>query len=504
MSRSLARSPAVSLTIRPARLALTATCALSALALWAFPWWVTDDAFITLRYAENLAAGNGFVWNPGETPTEGYTGVLLPLVLAALLALGVPAVAATHAVGVTAFGAGALALHSLARTLGAGSAGRTVAVALYLLNPALVAHAFNGLETTLFTAAAVAVMLALASGSPRALALACLAASLARPDGVALSLLALGALVWRERRAIRPALAYYVLPGALYFAWRVWYYGTLLPVPFYRKAGARSDWGFVWDTLDGAAYFLALPLLACAGVWAIARLSGVRTRAIGMSPALVVGALFSLVTLAAYAGVETSLSFSWRYQAALFPLACAALALATDRAAAALAALRDTRRTLALALVVVCAFGQLTWNAWRYRGEVDGARTFGATLAGSHAPAAEFVREHTAPGDWCAAVVDAGLIPYASGRRYVDLGGLCDPFVARARDAGEVREYVYAHEPAAFTVTSLDWRTLAPAHDGFGVTADPRFAGYHLAAKFKADHQGVGWAYFQFVYLRNP
>ncbi|HKV11703.1 MAG TPA: hypothetical protein VJ725_26390 [Thermoanaerobaculia bacterium] len=28
--------------------------------------WAVDDFFITFRYAENLARGNGFVWNPGE------------------------------------------------------------------------------------------------------------------------------------------------------------------------------------------------------------------------------------------------------------------------------------------------------------------------------------------------------------------------------------------------------------------------------------------------------
>ena len=35
-----------------------------------------DDAMISMRYAKNLIAGNGLVWNPGEQPVEGYTNPL--------------------------------------------------------------------------------------------------------------------------------------------------------------------------------------------------------------------------------------------------------------------------------------------------------------------------------------------------------------------------------------------------------------------------------------------
>src|SRR5215210_2075718 len=44
--------------------------------------WPIDDAYITFRYARNLAAGMGFVYNPGEavlgTTTPGYTLLLVP------------------------------------------------------------------------------------------------------------------------------------------------------------------------------------------------------------------------------------------------------------------------------------------------------------------------------------------------------------------------------------------------------------------------------------------
>ncbi|MBU1880572.1 hypothetical protein KKA08_00960, partial [bacterium] len=35
-------------------------------------WWLGDDAMISMRYAHNLANGDGLVWNAGEY-IEGYT-----------------------------------------------------------------------------------------------------------------------------------------------------------------------------------------------------------------------------------------------------------------------------------------------------------------------------------------------------------------------------------------------------------------------------------------------
>ena len=46
--------------------------------------YTADDALIIFRYAENLAAGNGFVYNPGEH-VLGTTTPLYTLLLAALL-----------------------------------------------------------------------------------------------------------------------------------------------------------------------------------------------------------------------------------------------------------------------------------------------------------------------------------------------------------------------------------------------------------------------------------
>jgi len=51
-----------------------------------------DDAFITLRYAENFADGHGLTFTPGDQPIEAYSNFLWLLIIALLYKLGLPTV----------------------------------------------------------------------------------------------------------------------------------------------------------------------------------------------------------------------------------------------------------------------------------------------------------------------------------------------------------------------------------------------------------------------------
>src|SRR5207249_10253554 len=57
-----------------------------------------DDAFISFRYAANLAGGRGLVFNEGER-VEGYTDFLWVVLLAACRFLGADIAAASQALG---------------------------------------------------------------------------------------------------------------------------------------------------------------------------------------------------------------------------------------------------------------------------------------------------------------------------------------------------------------------------------------------------------------------
>ena len=61
---------------------MTATVAVLLLLAWAHRF-VQDDAFISFRYAQHLARGQGLTWNVGEPPLEGFTNLLWTLALAA-------------------------------------------------------------------------------------------------------------------------------------------------------------------------------------------------------------------------------------------------------------------------------------------------------------------------------------------------------------------------------------------------------------------------------------
>lgn len=51
---------------------------------------LVDDAMISMRYARNLAAGHGIVWNVGENPIQGYTNLGWMLYMTLLHLVGFP------------------------------------------------------------------------------------------------------------------------------------------------------------------------------------------------------------------------------------------------------------------------------------------------------------------------------------------------------------------------------------------------------------------------------
>jgi arabinofuranosyltransferase len=240
-------------------------------------WWVWrrdmvvfDDAYISFRYAQNLVAGHGLVFNPGER-VEGYSNFLWVLLAALALRLGLDPLAATRFVGLGAHFAvlavaGAFLLHVARRLRPRDLALLGLAVALVAPH-GLLAVAGCGLETS---AAGLALLLVgyfhhvspPARPSTRLLAsLAPLAAVLLRLDSLLAVAVSAGVL-FAERSSAdrRPARALaFVLarfaPTALglaaWIAWKLRYYGELLPNTYWAKAADQLSFG------PGARYLLA-------------------------------------------------------------------------------------------------------------------------------------------------------------------------------------------------------------------------------------------------------
>jgi hypothetical protein len=215
--------------------------------------WVCDDGFVSLRYAQNLLAGHGLVYNAGER-VEGYTNLLWTLLLAGLMRAGLDPLRAAELPGVAAYLWLALALAhwSFRQARDAGRPFLPLAAGFVLLSPDFQVWATGGLETSLFSAlAAQALVLTRLPGAPgrRPLAAGGLLALLAltRPDGLLFA--AVGVASWwlppaRFARADRlrhatATLAPVLLVLALWVPWKLAYYGELLPTAFHSKSAAR-------------------------------------------------------------------------------------------------------------------------------------------------------------------------------------------------------------------------------------------------------------------------
>src|SRR5512136_1664659 len=86
-----------------------------------------DDAYIHYRFAENLATGHGFAFNPDE-PTPGSTSPLWVLLLAAGEIVGLGAILASKLLGALSFVACAwLTWHIVVRLMGDDGQARQMA-----------------------------------------------------------------------------------------------------------------------------------------------------------------------------------------------------------------------------------------------------------------------------------------------------------------------------------------------------------------------------------------
>lgn len=208
----------------------------------------TDDPFITFRYAANLVAGHGPVFNPGEH-VEGFSSPLHLLICAAALKV-FPRVGMLIKLKVVSFLFGCAYLFltgTLARVAGLGRADRILAQTLVALNVNFAIAAGNALETTLFGVVLVwAVTLFVQESTRRSgwsSSVVLFLAVLCRPDAFAVFALLAAVRGWQaiqarfpRRDAAKWASAFCLLALALTCA-RLIYYHAPLPNTYYAKHG---------------------------------------------------------------------------------------------------------------------------------------------------------------------------------------------------------------------------------------------------------------------------
>ena len=210
-----------------------------------------DDAYITFRYARNLAEGLGLVYNPGQQ-VLGTTTPLYTFLMSLAWVLGQQNLSAVALVVNALADAGtAVLLYWLALRL---DSSRIVAVGLGLawaVSPMSVTFAIGGMETSVVILFLVASFTAYVTGRSHLSAALMALAVLTRPDALIAAALLLGDMVLRplvrrdgsplSSRLRRLPWTEMAVLGALLLPWIVFataYFGSPLPHSVAAKARA--------------------------------------------------------------------------------------------------------------------------------------------------------------------------------------------------------------------------------------------------------------------------
>ncbi len=203
-----------------------------------------DDAYISYRYVANYLNGDGLVYNIGQR-IEGFTNFGWTIWLALWGALGADFIVVSRVTGFVMGGAFILLTYLVARLAFSAKHVWLALVPLYLVaaNQSLAYWSSAGLETAAFAAL---TMLALYLFLKRSWGLmgALFLAVWVRPEGAVVA----GVLILTEavvdRRfpwyALRCAVAAFLL-SLPYLAFKILYYGSIFPNPFYAKTGWNVD-----------------------------------------------------------------------------------------------------------------------------------------------------------------------------------------------------------------------------------------------------------------------
>lgn len=412
--------------------------------------FVADDAYISLRYAENLAWGNGFGWNPGGPRVEGFSNPLLVITEALAMRLGIGGIDTARLLGVGAGLALLLLVHRRAPAL-VGPTATRVALALIALFPPFALWAVGGLETLPAALAITVGVLALCRRAvvPAAVAFAVL--PWLRPEGLAVALAVVAAARLPHRRALAVAVAP-IASQTLLEIGRLAVYGHLLPNSALYKTAAGG-------TFDVIAKFAPAAAPVMVGAVAGALLARGRARLLAVPPLVyLLGSLRMLDSADAFGRFMLP---TWPQWALLAGLAAAHV--------------RPRRGLAALAAIVALAGALDLYSVTRFDSR------YAACEVTARTGAADWLRTHTPPGTTFS-VSDAGLVAERADRAAIDQFSLNEPVIRRTAASRAAR--VLGLRPDVLVI-ALRYATDRAIEHGAG--------GYRRAAVFRGAGAGCNY-----------
>jgi hypothetical protein len=414
-----------------------------------------DDAFISMRVADNVAGGHGFVYNVGDY-VEGYSSwlwvVLLALPLKLQLVTGEGSSSLLwYAKGLSIFfGVATLvALYRFVKQIfrDTDSANIYAAISVLFLAscPPFAAWSMGAMEVTcetfLLVVALYYLFIALKDHAAFALRTTTIASTilglnaLLRPEGIFIALVIAAAFILASpprARAIR--VVTFAIPLIVIFGnfllWRWNVYGDIVPNTFYAKTG---EW---WRRYaKGVKYLLAgIGVVGGSSLFVIpAAFHGFhRDRRL---LAILFAYLFALTFFIIYSGGDWMPGF--RFVVALIPILIVLIELGIYASAQIVGArLIPFRREVILITFLVIAGSMFAGRAL-IRGQLPNLGTTLYTSSGhalpSHVAASKWLHEHST-GKHSFACGEAGILAYENPTlRFVDLNGLLDKEIAQWR-----------------------------------------------------------------------
>ncbi len=204
-----------------------------------------EDALITLRYAENIASGQGFVFNPGAR-VLGSTTPLYTLLLALFAFLRLDALTCGKVVNILADGGTCVLIaRLLARPeINHPHAGR-IAALLYAFTSTPISVSIGGMETGLVTCVSFSLIYAYVASNSRALYVLGAILYLLRIDGLLLFGILAAGLALRQGRIPRTELLIALAIALPWTQFALWYFGSPIPASLIAKVVAYGQGGRV-------------------------------------------------------------------------------------------------------------------------------------------------------------------------------------------------------------------------------------------------------------------
>ncbi|MEM4724029.1 MAG: DUF2079 domain-containing protein [Candidatus Hadarchaeum sp.] len=455
-----------------------------------------DDPFVTYRYARNLRAGLGLVYNPGERVLS-TTAPLYALLLAggALFTDNIPAL--SNGMGIVATFVGACFLYLLCDSFGASSTGLVAAI-LYIIAPLL--WLSLGFETAFYLALVLGAFYFYFANRFMLCTLLLALALLTRGDGI-LPAIALGThyIVTRHRIPWR-SVALYLLLSAPLLIYLTLFFGSPFPVTLAAKA-AQAKLGitgfYPHTTFTQGALILAeaywqqsklyivLAVCTCIGLVAI-------RQGKWLWPML----LWAVLYFIGYHLLGVA-PYHW-YYAPLIPTVVLLAGSGFDRIAATIE--RMLGGIWPLKAVLIAAVGLFLFlplfisNAQVYHALQNPGSVSPESRSYKVLPEAkveiyrrvgEWLKEHTPP-DALIGVTEVGVIGYYAERTMVDFLGLIRPEVARALQSGNIQWALLYYQPDYVVLTRVN-----PLYS-YDVRADEWFKAAYTSVQIFEDERFWG------------